>query len=40
MADYMRRQPGFISTRLHQAVAPGSRFAFINMAAQRCPRRA
>mgnify|MGYP000955488134 CR=1 FL=1 len=32
VADYMRRQPGFISTRLHQAVAPGARFALINLA--------
>lgn len=31
-ADFMRRQPGFLSTRLHRAVAPGARFAFINMA--------
>jgi heme-degrading monooxygenase HmoA len=31
-AEYMRRQPGFISTRLHRAVAPGARFALINVA--------
>jgi heme oxygenase (mycobilin-producing) len=32
VADYMRRQPGFISTRLHRAMAPGARFAFVNLA--------
>ena len=28
----MRRQPGFVSTRLHRAIAPGARFAFVNVA--------
>ena len=32
VADYMRRQPGFVSTRLHRAIAPGARFAFVNVA--------
>lgn len=32
VADYMRRQPGFISTRLHRAVAPEARFSLINVA--------
>ncbi len=32
VAEYMRRQPGFISTRLHRAVAPGARFPLINVA--------
>jgi heme-degrading monooxygenase HmoA len=31
-AEYMKRQPGFISTRLHRVVAPGARFALINVA--------
>ena len=31
-AEYMRRQPGFIATRLHRAIAPGARFPLINMA--------
>lgn len=31
-AEYMKRRPGFISTRLHKAVAPGARFHFINVA--------
>jgi heme-degrading monooxygenase HmoA len=31
-AVYMRKQPGFISTNLHQAVSPGAKFHFINVA--------
>ena len=31
-AEYMKRQPGFISTRLHRAVSPEARFHFINVA--------
>jgi heme oxygenase (mycobilin-producing) len=31
-AGYMRRQPGFISTRLHRALSPGARFTFVNVA--------
>ena len=31
-ADYMRRQPGFRWTRLHQALTPDPRFAFVNVA--------
>ena len=31
-AEYKRKQPGFISTRLHQAIVPQARFALINMA--------
>ncbi len=31
-ADYMRKQPGFISTRLHRAIVPGTRFPLINVA--------
>ena len=32
VADYMRKQPGFISTRLHKAVVPWARFHLINVA--------
>ena len=31
-AEYMRKQPGFISTRLHRAIVPQARFTLINMA--------
>jgi heme oxygenase (mycobilin-producing) len=31
-ADYMRQQPGFLSSRLHRAIAPDARFRFINVA--------
>ena len=31
-AEYMRHQPGFISTRLHKTVSPQARFHFINVA--------
>ncbi len=31
-AEYMRHQPGFISTRLHKTVSPEARFHFINVA--------
>jgi hypothetical protein len=31
-ADYMRQQPGFVSTRLHRALQPDVRFPFINVA--------
>jgi len=31
-AEFMRMQPGFISTRLHKAIVPWARFALINMA--------
>ena len=27
----MREQPGFVSSRLHRALAPDARFRFINM---------
>ena len=30
--DYLKEQPGFISTRLHQALSPQARFMFINVA--------
>jgi hypothetical protein len=31
-AEYMARQPGFRWTRLHQAVTPNPRYAFVNVA--------
>ena len=31
-AEYMRSQPGFVSTRLHRALTPDARFGFVNMA--------
>jgi heme-degrading monooxygenase HmoA len=37
-ADYMKRQPGFISTRLHRALAPNARFEFINIAEWESPQ--
>lgn len=32
VAAYMRRQPGFLSTRLHRAIRDGADFAFVNVA--------
>ena len=37
-ADYMRRQPGFVSTRLHRALRPDARFRFINVAEWASPQ--
>ena len=37
-ADYMRRQPGFISTHLHRALAPNARFHFVNIAEWESPQ--
>ena len=37
-ADYMRRQPGFVSSRLHRALAPDARFRFINVAEWASPQ--
>ena len=37
-ADYMRQQPGFVSTRLHRALAPDARFRFINVAEWASPQ--
>ncbi len=31
-AEYMREQPGFVSTRLHRALRPDARFRFVNIA--------
>jgi heme-degrading monooxygenase HmoA len=37
VAEYMRRQPGFISTKLHEATTPGAKFHFINIAEWESP---
>ncbi len=37
-AEYMAQQPGFVSTRLHRALAPDARFRFINIAEWASPR--
>ena len=31
-AEVLRKEPGFISTRLHRALTPQARFPFINVA--------
>ena len=31
-AEYMRAQPGFVSSRLHRSLAPEARFRFVNVA--------
>ena len=31
-AEFLRRQPGYISTNLHEAIAPGAKYHFINVA--------
>jgi heme-degrading monooxygenase HmoA len=35
--DYLRTQPGYIDTALHQAVTPGADFEFVNIARWRSP---
>ena len=37
-ADYMRQQPGFLSTRLHRALGPDARFRFVNIAEWASPQ--
>ena len=37
-ADYMRRQPGFLGSRLHRALRPDARFRFINVAEWSSPQ--
>jgi heme-degrading monooxygenase HmoA len=37
-ANYMREQPGFVSSRLHRALAPDARFRFINVAEWASPQ--
>jgi heme-degrading monooxygenase HmoA len=31
-AEYFRKQPGYISTKLHKAIVPDAKFHFINIA--------
>jgi heme-degrading monooxygenase HmoA len=33
--DYLRTQPGYVDTALHQAVTPQAEFAFVNIARWR-----
>ena len=37
-ADYLRQQPGFITTRLHRALSPEAKFRFINVAEWKSPQ--
>ena len=37
-AEYMRNQPGFVSSRLHRAISPEPRFRFVNIAEWRSPQ--
>ncbi len=37
-AEYMRQQPGFVTTRLHRSLAPDARFRFINVAEWGSPQ--
>ena len=36
-AEYLRQQPGFVSTRLHRALTPGAPARFINVAEWSSP---
>jgi len=36
-AEFLRKQPGYISTNLHQAIAPGAKFHFVNVAQWESP---
>jgi heme oxygenase (mycobilin-producing) len=38
-ADYLSRQAGFVSTRLHRALAPDARFRFVNVAEWESPQQ-
>jgi heme-degrading monooxygenase HmoA len=37
-ADFMRAQPGFVSSQLHRAVSPNPRFRFVNVAEWESPQ--
>ena len=37
-AEYMRAQPGFVSSRLHRAVSPHAKFRFVNVAEWASPQ--
>jgi heme-degrading monooxygenase HmoA len=36
-AEYMREQPGFVSSRLHRSLGPDARFRFVNVAEWESP---
>jgi len=36
-AAFLRKQPGYISTNLHEAIAPGAKFHYINVAEWESP---
>ena len=36
--DFMQRQPGYLSTRLHQSLAPDARFQLVNVAQWESPQ--
>jgi heme-degrading monooxygenase HmoA len=36
--EYMRRAPGFLSTRLHKSLDPQAKFRFINVAQWESPQ--
>ena len=38
-AAVLRKQPGFVSTRLHRALRPDARFALVNVAEWESPQR-
>jgi heme oxygenase (mycobilin-producing) len=38
VADYVATQPGYVSTRLHRALSPDSRFRFVNVAEYESPK--
>jgi heme-degrading monooxygenase HmoA len=37
-AEYMRKQPGFVATRLHRALTDDARFRFVNVAEWDSPQ--
>jgi heme-degrading monooxygenase HmoA len=37
-ADYLRQQPGFISTRLHASLDPKAEFRYVNVAVWQSPQ--
>ena len=36
-AEYFRKQPGYISTKLHKAINPDAKFYFVNIAEWESP---
>ena len=37
-ADYLRKQPGFMSTKLHRSLDANARFRFVNVAIWKSPK--